>query len=266
MLARVFSVVALAVTIVMLGGCDADAGSGGEDAAAGEPGGAKPTVVPGQLTASLAERFAKARPDLVVTEVVATEAEGVYQVFFEGKGSVYAIGAGDFFFVGDLYRIQRDGIVNVTEQASNGPRAELIAAISEDDMIVFSPPGEVKASVVVFTDVDCGYCRKLHREVPKMNELGIEIKYLAYPRAGVGSKSYDKIASAWCADDRREAMNILKAGEEIPINVCDGNPVAKQFNIGIRAGLSGTPALVLESGELIPGYVPAEKLASTLGI
>jgi thiol:disulfide interchange protein DsbC len=141
-----------------------------------------------------------------------------------------------------------------------------MASIKKDDFITFSPKGETKASVVVFTDVDCGYCRKLHKEIPRLNEMGVEVKYLAYPRAGIGSNSYNKIASAWCAEDRQDAMNKLKAGEEIPMNVCESNPVAEQFNIGIQAGLNGTPAIVLDSGELIPGYMPADKLAQTIGI
>ena len=190
----------------------------------------------------------------------------MYQVTFDGKGSVYMTASGDHFFVGDLYELGENRIINITEEQKNGPRAELISSISRDDMIIFSPEGEVKASVVVFTDVDCGYCRKLHNEVPKMNALGIEIKYMAYPRAGIGSDSYNKIASAWCADDRQKALTTLKTGGTIPTNVCDGNPVPEQFNAGLRVGLSGTPAIVLESGELIPGYMPADKLAKTLGI
>ncbi|MFL0803140.1 MAG: DsbC family protein [Agarilytica sp.] len=214
----------------------------------------------------IADRFKIARGDLVVADIQPAEAEGVYEVSFKDRGSVYLLGDGQHFFVGDLYQLQEGRILNVTEQKKNAPRAELMAGISRDDMIVFSPEGEVKASVVVFTDVDCGYCRKLHREVPRMNELGIEIKYLAYPRAGVGSPSYNKIASAWCADDRNAALTAIKAGEALENNVCDGNPVAEQFDIGLKAGLNGTPAIILESGELIPGYMPADKLAKTLGI
>lgn len=211
-------------------------------------------------------KFSSARPELVVSDVTESEVKGIYKVTFDGRGSVYANETGEYFFVGDLYQIENNRMVNVTEKQSNGPRAELLSKVSRDDMIIFSPEGEVKASVVVFTDVDCGYCRKLHGEVAKMNDLGIEIKYLAYPRAGIGSPSYRKIASAWCADDRQDAITKLKSGIDIPTNVCEGNPVADQFNIGIQAGLSGTPAIVLESGELIPGYMPAAKLAKTIGI
>lgn len=258
---RLISYVAAAATVFTLYGFQAQAYA----EASSEKTKSQPKVSK-QVVDAISKRFSEARSDLKVMDVLATDVNDVYQVFFEGKGSVYAVGKGDFFFVGDLFQIDGQRIVNVTEQQSNGPRAELIASIKKDDMIVFSPKGEVKASVVVFTDVDCGYCRKLHNEMAKMNELGIEVKYLAYPRAGIGSNSYKKIASAWCADDRLNALNTLKAGGEIPENVCNGNPVENQFNIGIRAGLNGTPAIVLESGELIPGYMPAEKLAQTLGI
>lgn len=265
---RIFSSVALATTLLLSAGCSAEKTEAKADAdkVSAKTSVASDKSVPKGLQQTLAKKFAQARPDLVVTDVTPSEIEGIYRVSFDGKGSVYASQDGNFFLVGDLFQVAADGIVNVSELASYGPRAKLIAGIDRDDMIVFSPKGEVKASVVVFTDVDCGYCRKLHKEIPKLNEMGVEIKYLAYPRAGVGSNSYKKIASAWCADDKQDAMNKLKSGTTIPNNVCDGNPVAKQFNIGIQAGLNGTPAIILESGQLIPGYMPAEKLVSQLGI
>jgi len=260
-LTRFISTLSFAAALVAVSGCQIEANADEKAAKTSQK-----SEVSEKTVAAISKKFSDARNDLKVIDVATTDVEGVYQVHFDGRGSVYAVGEGDYFFVGDLFQIDDKRIVNVTEQAANGPRADLIASISQDDMIVFSPKGEAKASVVVFTDVDCGYCRKLHKEVPRLNEMGIEVKYLAYPRAGIGSNSYKKIASAWCSVDRQDAMNKLKAGEEIATNVCDTNPVADQFNIGIRAGLNGTPAIILESGELIPGYMPADKLAQTLGI
>ena len=95
--------------------------------------------------------------------------------------------------------------------------------------------------------------------------MGIEVRYLAYPRAGIGSRSYQKIVSAWCSDDPNGAITRLKAGEEIPDSTCT-NPVAGQFELGGQVGVSGTPAIVLEDGRLLPGYMPAEDLAKTIGI
>ena len=100
----------------------------------------------------------------------------------------------------------------------------------------------------------------------KRQRAGIEIRYLAYPRAGVGSESYRKIATAWCADDRQQAITMLKNRQSIPDNVCPGNPVADQFMLGQQAGVRGTPALVLEDGQMVPGYVSAVELVKTLGL
>ena len=132
-------------------------------------------------------------------------------------------------------------------------------------MIVFAPK-QSKAHVYVFTDVDCYYCQKLHQEVPALEALGIEVRYLAYPRAGIGSDSYQKIASAWCADDPQDSLTILKAGGDIPSNVCEDNPIAQQFALGSDLGVKGTPALITEAGVLLPGYMPADKLARALGL
>ena len=99
-----------------------------------------------------------------------------------------------------------------------------------------------------------------------MNAMGIEVRYLAYPRSGIGGESYRKIASAWCADDRNTAMDKLKNRENIPENVCSKNPVADQFALGQQVGVRGTPAMVLESGQMLPGYLSADDLAGRLGI
>lgn len=271
-LSKKFSLIAVVAVLMLFVGCKADGSSeeksqskADQAASASEANAPEAGVKPEEFEL-IKQKFAAARPDLVVSEILPTPAEGVYQVIFDGRGSVYMLSSGNHFLVGDLFQLEEGRIVNVTEEAKNGPRAELIAGVASEEMIIFSPKGEIKASVVVFTDVDCGYCRKLHNEVPRMNEMGIEVKYMAYPRAGVGSASYNKIASAWCADDPRDALTKLKTGQSIPIEVCDSNPVAKQFNLGLKAGLSGTPAIILENGQLLPGYLPAEKLAQTLGI
>ena len=216
--------------------------------------------------ATIKAKIQQARPDLVVSSVTASAATGLYEVQLEAGPLLYATADGDFFVLGDLYAISLGGLVNLTEQQRDLARKELLATIDRDEMIIFSPQGETRGAVTVFTDVDCFYCQKLHQEVPALNKAGVEVRYLAYPRAGVGSESYRKIASAWCAEDPQTAMTRLKSREEIPDNVCPGNPVADQFMLGQQAGVRGTPALVLESGEMVPGYVPADELVKRLGI
>ena len=171
---------------------------------------------------------------------------------------------GIFLIAGDLYRVTESDLINLAEFERNGRRKQLLAKLDESEMVVFSPQNP-KKTVTVFTDFDCTYCRKLHQEVPALNEMGIAVRYLAYPRAGVPSASYDKMVSAWCADDPNAALTKAKMGKAIPQKTC-ANPVAKHYRLGDDFGVTGTPALILEDGQLLPGYMPATALAARLGI
>ncbi len=215
-----------------------------------------------QIIASLRS----ARPDLQYGDIMASPIPGIAMVQVENGPLLYVYNDGEFFFDGDLYQVGRGRFINLKEEALTAVRKDLLADIPLDEMIVFSPQGAVKGVLNVFTDVDCGYCRKLHKEVPELNAMGIEVRYLAFPRAGLGSAAYQKIASAWCADKPEEALTALKNGENIEQNVCADNPVAKQYKLGQQMGVNGTPAIVLADGSLIPGYRPAADLARVLGI
>lgn len=219
-----------------------------------------------QAVENIRKSLLSANANLRIRQIVPSVIPGLYEVQIMGKGIVYMEQSGEYFIDGTMLQINGSQVVNVTDQAMVGLRKDLLASVKKEDAIVFSPKGEVKASISVFTDVDCGYCQKLHREVPALNDMGIEVRYLAYPRAGVNSMSYQKIASAWCADDRQAALTALKNREEIAMNVCDGNPVASEFELGQQMGVTGTPAIVLDSGVLIPGYMPAQSLAERIGV
>ena len=207
-----------------------------------------------------------ARPDLSYGDIQASPISGISMVQVENGPLLYVYNDGEFFFDGDLYQVGKGRFINLKEQALTAVRKDLLAEIPLEEMIVFTPAAPVQGVINVFTDVDCGYCRKLHKEVPELNAMGIEVRYLAFPRAGIGSASYQKVASAWCADKPRQALTALKNGKEIEQNVCADNPVAKQYNLGQQMGVNGTPAIVLADGSLIPGYRPAADLARVLGI
>jgi len=205
------------------------------------------------------------RPDIPIEKVSTSPVPGIYALELPGGTVFYGTADGRYLFAGDLYELADDDLVNLAEAGRTEKRRDLMAGVSKADMVIFPAVGETKGVVSVFTDVDCGYCRKLHQEVPKLNQMGIEVRYLAYPRAGVGSRSYQKIVSAWCAADPNKAMTQLKSGMEIPDVSCE-NPVAAQFDLGQQVGVTGTPAIVLEDGRLVPGYMPAAELAETVGI
>lgn len=214
---------------------------------------------------ALVAKLKALRPEIPIERVAPSPLPGIYQLELAGGTVFYGTEDGRYLFAGDLYELGDDDLVNLAEQGRVEKRQTLMAAVDVNDMVVFPPSGKRKAVITVFTDVDCGYCQKLHKEVPRLNELGVEVRYLAYPRAGIGSRSYQKIVSAWCSEDRNSAITALKAGQEIPDIDCP-NPVADQYELGLAVGVSGTPAIVLEDGRLLPGYMPADQLVQAIGI
>lgn len=183
--------------------------------------------------------------------------EGFYELVF-GSRIVYVSKDGRYLLVGQLYDT-REG-KNLTDGRMNGIRLDMINGVAGDSMIRFAPE-EARHEVYVFTDTNCGYCRKLHDEVPELNALGVAVNYLAYP--ALSPQSRPEAIAVWCADDRQAAMTRAKAGETVEARECD-HPVDEHFRLGKAMGVRGTPAIVLETGELLPGYVPAKKLARRL--
>ena len=218
-----------------------------------------PAHAAGDVPPALSARLKALAPDMEPDHVIETGLSGMYEARF-GSIIVYLSGDGRYMLRGDLIDLAAGR--NVTEETRRSMRAETVDALGEANMVVFEPDA-VKHTVTVFTDVDCGYCARLHRQMADYNRLGIRIRYTAFPRAGVGSDTWEKMVSVWCARDQHQAMTDAKAGIEIAVARCD-NPVRDQYEAGKAIGVTGTPAIVLESGELIPGYVPPEDLVSRL--
>lgn len=204
-------------------------------------------------------------PDLPVQSMAGTPLEGIFAVELTNGQVLYAAAEGRYLFAGDLYQVGDDDVVNLTEQRRSKKRLALLDGVAEQDMLIFAAHGRRKAQVSIFTDVDCGYCRQLHREMAEINALGIEVRYLAFPRAGLGSDAYRKIVSAWCAENPNQALTDLKMGRDIPERSCQ-NPVADQYQLAAQLGVTGTPAIITEEGLLLPGYMPADRLAQALGL
>lgn len=203
---------------------------------------------------------------LKIMSAQTSEIDGLYEVQLADGPLVYTTLEGDFFIVGDLYSVTPDGYVNLAEKRRDGERAEKLATVKKDDMIVFSPEGETRAHVSVFFDDTCYYCQKLHQEVPELNKAGVEVRYLAYPRAGVNSAAFKQLASAWCAEDPQETLNKLVEKKSVPENICEGNPIAAQYQLGQELGVRGTPAIITQSGQMIPGYRTAAELMGDLNL
>lgn len=202
----------------------------------------------------------KALPQYEVESAELHQGAGLYVVVLKNGPTLHVTQDGKYFVAGDLYQINDTTLVNETEKA----KLAKIETLPESQMIVYKAKDE-KAHITVFTDVDCGYCRMLHKEVSKLNEAGVTVRYLAYPRAGIGSEAYTKMVSIWCSADPKEWLTQAKLGAEIPENKCV-NPVAEQYKLGNEVGVRGTPSIVLGNGEFLPGYLPAAELVKHLGL
>jgi len=208
-----------------------------------------------QLKGDLLKVFGTA-PDAVNE----TPIKGMYEVSY-GPKFYYVSLDGRYLLSGELYDLKDQ--TNLTEKKRAGSRLKVMDNIEETSLIVYKAKGEEKHVITVFTDIDCGYCRKLHSGMAQMNELGITVRYMAYPRAGIGSPSYKKAVSVWCAKDRNKAMDQAKAGSTPEQASCD-NPVKEHMAMGEMVGVTGTPAIVLQDGTLMPGYLPPKRLAMSL--
>lgn len=207
------------------------------------------------IRASLQKAIPAMQPEQIVQPPIA----GVYEVKY-GTEIYYASADGLFLIRGEVLDLAQKK--NLTEESRSAARRQLVESLDRSSMIVFAPK-EVKHHVTVFTDVDCGYCRKLHQEMEELNGYGIEVRYLLFPRAGIDSESAAKAESVWCADDQRKALTEVKIGKDVAKKSC-ANPIARNIELADQIGLAGTPTIILESGEVVSGYLPAAKLNETL--
>ncbi len=209
--------------------------------------------------ANIMERLEKLAPQEKPDSVKPTAVAGLYEVVF-GSEIFYVSSDGRYVLQGAL--LDLDTNENMTETTKASLRKTAMSQLKESEMIVFSPE-KPRHTLTVFTDIDCGYCRKLHAEMDQLNSYGVKIRYMMFPRSGPNTPSFQKAVNVWCAKDQQVSMTKAKAGESVPQANCD-NPIASQFNVGQQLGVTGTPALLLDDGTLIPGYRPAKDLAAML--
>lgn len=233
--------------------------------------GANPSVasaaapINAQTEAAIRNSLKLAIPDAEITSVKTTPFPGLYEIKAKGYGSAYMSADGRFMLQGELIEINGNKLVNITEQGMADERKVALSAISPKDAIIFPAVGKTKGVAYVFTDIDCGYCRKLHNEVPQMNQLGIEIRYLAFPRSGYPSPIAKRMEAIWCSPNPKEAMTQAKQGQFVTGPECAA-PVKAQFELGQELGVRGTPAIFLENGTQVGGYLPPKDLAAAMNI
>ncbi|OYV21664.1 MAG: thiol:disulfide interchange protein DsbC [Methylococcaceae bacterium NSP1-1] len=208
---------------------------------------------------AIRESMAKSMPTVKIDSVKPSVVKGFYEVIV-GTNIFYVSDDGKYLLQGRLVDVAARK--DLTEEKLSGTRKQAIEKIGQENMIVFKPKIG-KYTVTVFTDIDCGYCRKLHSEIDQYLAQGITIQYLFFPRAGKDSDSYNKAVSVWCADDRNAALTAAKKDQKVPAKTCD-NPVDEHMQLGADFDVKGTPMIVTEKGNIYPGYLPAKQLVEVL--
>ena len=210
---------------------------------------------------SVRQNLSKILPsNMPIDSVEPSAMENVY-IAEVGTQTMYVYSKDEFVMVGDVYDTERR--VNLGEERQYEAIAGALASIPESDMILM---GEAQQRyVTVFTDTDCGYCQKFNKNIAELDKRGVQVRYLMFPRAGIGSASYHEAVSVWCAEDQARAMTIAKSGGTVDPKQCE-NPVAQQFELGQKIGIRGTPTIVLDNGKVIPGYLTPDQLLAEAGI
>ncbi len=213
----------------------------------------------GELTkAELAETLPGVQPE----DIHDSPVPGMYEIILD-TDVVYVSRDGGYLIQGDVFDL-RDR-KNLTERRRAQARSDILAAIDPESMIVFSPaPEDVKHTVTVFTDIDCAFCRQLHREMDQVNALGIAVRYLSYPRTGPDTESWTKADKVWCDADRQGAFTDAILTDAVPEDTCDATPVASHYDLGLQVGLRGTPTVLTDDGIHLGGYLTPDQLLDKL--
>ncbi|MEO5629624.1 MAG: DsbC family protein [Thermomonas sp.] len=220
----------------------------------------EPVVVAGTPDARVRDVLKELNPRIGIDRIGPAPFPGFREVVASGQ-VVYVSDDGKYLFQGGLLDIAKRK--DLTEVAMAKVRVDVLRTLPVSDRIVFAPAGKPKHTVVVLTDIECGYCRKFHSEIAEYTKRGIEVEYLAFPRAGIGSPDYKKMVSVWCADDRRKAMTDAKNDRTVASKTCK-TPVDMQHAAGLRMGLTGTPMILTTDGEMLGGYLPPDALLQRL--
>ena len=215
------------------------------------------TTVPADVRARVVSKLQGAKPE----DVALSPVPGLYEVTMGGL-IAYVSSDGKYLISGNVYDL--DSQVNLTAARRSAARAKALAAAQEDQMIIFGPASS-KMTVTVFTDIDCGFCRRFHNQIADLNKAGVRVRYMMFPRTGPGTESWRKAESVWCAKDRRDALTRAKRGEELKSKSCpEASSVKSQWAMGEDLGVEGTPAIFTTTGDYIGGFMTPDQLVQSV--
>ncbi|MCJ8337641.1 MAG: DsbC family protein [Pseudomonadales bacterium] len=224
------------------------------------------TAAVASVEQEITEKIKLINENIQIESVVVSPWPGMYEVTLISGEVIFSDKNAQYMVVGQMFQLSREnGFVNLSEQKNQLKVKAVLAAVPASEQIIYPAAGAEKAVITVFTDIDCYYCQKLHKNIPKLQASGVTIKYMAFPRAGVGSPVARQMESIWCSDDPAAALTIAKSKREVPKVECD-NPVTAQFQLGHKLGVNATPTIFTEQGVKIAGFASVENLLADLGV
>jgi thiol:disulfide interchange protein DsbC len=256
MRAKIFRLFALVIaTALATGASQAQTGTAAKTAVAPAP-----AIAPAGKADPRAE-IVKKVGGIKLEDVRMSPVNGIYEVTRDAEIS-YLSSDGRYAILGDMIDLDSDD--NISETRRRGVRARMLDTVPESEMLVFAPKEPAKYTITVFTDIDCGYCRRLHSQIAEYNRLGIRVRYLFFPRSGPDTDSWHKAETVWCSSNRNDALTRAKNGEDLKVAKCPTDIIKRDYELGIKLAVEGTPAIFLASGEMLPGYAPPQQLAKYL--
>jgi thiol:disulfide interchange protein DsbC len=236
------------------------AGGALAQAVAGKPAPAPAADAKAELKPDQRAAIARKFDGIKAEDVRVSPVTGLYEIT-RGSEISYVSADGRYAILGDMIDVDADA--NLSENRRRTIRARLIDTVPESEMLVYSPK-DPKYTITVFTDIDCGYCRRLHSQIAEYNRLGIRVRYMFFPRSGPDTESWHKAEAVWCSSNRNDALTRAKNGESIKAPNCPTDIIKRDFELGQKLAVDGTPAIFLQSGEMLPGYAPPGQLVRYL--
>ena len=210
------------------------------------------------------EQLSKVIPiELNIDSIKESQLPNFYEVILSDGSFFYVEKGGQYLVLGDIFKIKNEELVNLSREKNYSKAKDMLQKIDEKSLIKFSPK-EIKHKVYVFTDVDCGFCRKFHNQISSYLDQGIQVNYLAFPRSGTDSDTYKKMSIAWCSPNRQEVLTGLKKDKDFEQIDCEDNPIKTHFELAKSIDIQGTPTIISQSGFTIPGYIEAKELIEYL--
>ena len=208
-----------------------------------------------EVDLDIRKTVSNAYPDVAIDAIKKID-DNFHEIIIN-KQIYYATNDGKYLIVGNVINLNTKE--SITENTKMNQRLSIIDSIDMKNYMIFKPK-KTDHILTIFTDTSCPYCQKLHNEIPDLLENNIEIRYVLFSRNGNDVDAYQQLVSAWCSDDKVDALEDLFAGDILDdISNCE-NPIARNFDYAGSLSVEGTPTIFLEDGRIIPGYQNYENI------